>query len=96
MLSEFEECKGKVIALRHSKSFVDSVISGQECGVLLDRTNFYAEQGGQIYDEGFMVKIGDEVRMHYGILVLSFVELWNCHINCQNYDFNAAYSRFWK
>ncbi|PSN35457.1 Alanine--tRNA ligase [Blattella germanica] len=57
---EFKPCKGKVVALRHSKMFVDSVTSGQECGVVLDKTSFYAEQGGQIYDEGFMVKVGDE------------------------------------
>ncbi|XP_069688012.1 alanine--tRNA ligase, cytoplasmic [Periplaneta americana] len=57
---EFEPCTAKVIALRHSKKFVDYVNSGQECGVLLDKTCFYAEQGGQIYDEGFLVKIGDE------------------------------------
>jgi alanyl-tRNA synthetase len=42
---------------------VDHVTSGQECGVLLDKTSFYAEQGGQIYDEGFLVKVGDEVRI---------------------------------
>ena len=36
------------------------VESGQECGVLLDQTCFYAEQGGQIYDEGFLVKSDDD------------------------------------
>jgi len=41
--------------------FVNEVSSGQECGLLLDKTNFYAEQGGQTYDEGFLVKQGDEV-----------------------------------
>lgn len=62
LLPEFPSCIAKVIALRHSKQFVQEVTSGQECGVLLDKTVFYAEQGGQIYDEGFMVKVGDEVR----------------------------------
>lgn len=56
----FEPTTGKVIALRYNKTFVQEVTSGQECGVLLDRTSFYAEQGGQIYDEGFLVKEGDE------------------------------------
>lgn len=59
--SAFEATKGKVIALRCNKQFVEEVTTGQECGVLLDRTCFYAEQGGQIYDEGFMVKDGEEV-----------------------------------
>uniref|UniRef100_A0A1B6JZB8 Alanine--tRNA ligase n=1 Tax=Homalodisca liturata TaxID=320908 RepID=A0A1B6JZB8_9HEMI len=57
---DFEGCTAKVIALRYNKAFVDSCSSGQECGVLLDRTNFYAEQGGQIYDEGYMVKENDQ------------------------------------
>ena len=31
---------------RHNKEFVSSVSSGQECGLLLDKTAFYAEQVG--------------------------------------------------
>lgn len=57
---KFESCSSQVLALRFNKSFVDKVQSGQECGVLLDKTCFYAEQGGQIYDEGFLVKSDDE------------------------------------
>ena len=56
----FEGCKSKVVALRRNKQFVNTVESGQECGVLLDKTCFYAEQGGQIYDEGFLEKIDDD------------------------------------
>lgn len=51
-----------MLALRRNKEFVEEVSSGQECGVLLDRTSFYAEQGGQIYDTGFIVKENDPVR----------------------------------
>ena len=50
------------MGLRYNKEFVDEIHEGQLAGVLLDQTCFYAEQGGQIYDEGFMVKIGDEVQ----------------------------------
>ncbi|KAG7205581.1 hypothetical protein KM043_007552 [Ampulex compressa] len=57
---EFTPCTGKIIALRRAKTFVDEVSSGEEVGILLDQTNFYAEQGGQIYDEGFLVKVDDE------------------------------------
>ena len=51
-----------MLALHHNKQFVDEIKSGEHAGVLLDTTCFYAEQGGQIYDEGFITKIGDEVR----------------------------------
>lgn len=51
-----------MIAIRYQKAFHNEVTSGAECGILLDRTNFYAESGGQTYDEGFINKIGDEVK----------------------------------
>lgn len=56
----FTACTGTIVALRREKQFVNEVTSGQNCGIILDRTNFYAEQGGQIYDEGYMVKIDDD------------------------------------
>ncbi|KAG0728257.1 Alanine--tRNA ligase, cytoplasmic [Chionoecetes opilio] len=55
----FEPCKGRVVAIRCEGKFIDAAVSGQRCGVLLDRTNFYAESGGQEHDEGFMTKIDD-------------------------------------
>ncbi|XP_043227639.1 alanine--tRNA ligase, cytoplasmic-like [Amphibalanus amphitrite] len=57
---EFGTCQGRVVALRCDKQFVQEVPSGRECGILLDRTSMYAEQGGQIWDEGYMTKEGDE------------------------------------
>merc|ERR1719500_2108085 len=60
---KFASSTGKIVAIRYNKQFVDSVASGQECGLLLDKTAFYAEQGGQIYDEGFIVKGENEMRV---------------------------------
>ncbi|KAM3959019.1 alanine--tRNA ligase, cytoplasmic [Aphomia sociella] len=57
---KFESCTSTIVALRRDKQFVNEVTSGQECGLILDRTNFYAEQGGQIFDEGYMVKVNDD------------------------------------
>merc|ERR1719445_646438 len=60
---KFESCSSKILAIRYNKGFVQEVTSGQECGFLLDKTCFYAEQGGQIYDEGFLVKGDNEVKV---------------------------------
>jgi len=60
---KFDSCTSKVLAIRYNKGFVQEVKSGQECGFLLDKTCFYAEQGGQIYDEGFLVKGDNEVKV---------------------------------
>ena len=57
----FETVIGTVKAIMFEKEFVIEVTSGSHCGLVLDRTCFYAEQGGQIYDQGFMVKEGDDV-----------------------------------
>ncbi|XP_047107863.1 alanine--tRNA ligase, cytoplasmic [Schistocerca piceifrons] len=57
---EFGPCIGEVVAIYYMKEFVNEVTSGQECGIILDKTSFYAQQGGQIYDEGYMVKVTDE------------------------------------
>lgn len=59
----FEPVVGTVKAIIFEKEFVNEVTSGSHCGVLLDKTCFYAEQGGQIYDQGFMTKEDDEVSV---------------------------------
>ncbi|ESO00968.1 hypothetical protein HELRODRAFT_100946 [Helobdella robusta] len=56
----FQSCQSKIMAIRKGKKFVNEVTPGEECGILLDRTNYYAEQGGQIYDEGYIVRCDDE------------------------------------
>lgn len=59
LCAAFESTVATVMALRREKRFVQEVSTGQECGVVLDKTCFYAEQGGQIYDEGYLVKVDD-------------------------------------
>lgn len=58
---KFDGCTGTILAIVNSeKKFVDKVQSGEHCGVVFDQTNFYAESGGQIYDQGVLTKVGDE------------------------------------
>uniref|UniRef100_A0A4W6DLG2 alanine--tRNA ligase n=1 Tax=Lates calcarifer TaxID=8187 RepID=A0A4W6DLG2_LATCA len=56
---EFQQASATVLALRRDRAFCDEVTTGQECGVLLDQTSFYAEQGGQTFDEGYMLREDD-------------------------------------
>jgi len=60
-------CNGKILRIRVGSEFVDKIESGQEGALLLDRTCFYAEQGGQIYDTGLFTKIGDEVKIFFNL-----------------------------
>merc|ERR1712013_560406 len=56
----FTPCVATVVGLRMNKEFVDEVPGGNRCGVLLDKSSFYAEQGGQMYDTGFLTKEDDQ------------------------------------
>ncbi|KAK7127006.1 hypothetical protein R3I94_018248 [Phoxinus phoxinus] len=54
----FEPYRASVLALYCEGSLVSEVREGQRCGVILDRTSFYAEQGGQAHDQGYFTKDG--------------------------------------
>ncbi|XP_061532237.1 alanine--tRNA ligase, cytoplasmic [Phycodurus eques] len=66
---EFPQTSGTVLALRRDRAFCDQVTTGQKCGVLLDQTSFYAEQGGQTFDEGYLLREDDntEDRMEFSV-----------------------------
>ncbi|XP_061843943.1 alanine--tRNA ligase, mitochondrial [Nerophis lumbriciformis] len=52
----FPACRASVVALFDGQRLVSHVEEGQRCGVILDRTSFYAEQGGQAADRGYLVR----------------------------------------
>ncbi len=54
-------CPAQVIAIASGESLVDEAFAGQEIGLLLDQTVFYAEGGGQVADIGEMT--GDGVKL---------------------------------
>ncbi|TKS73754.1 Alanine--tRNA ligase, cytoplasmic [Collichthys lucidus] len=66
---EFQQVTATVLALRRDRAFCDEVTTGQECGVVLDQTSFYAEQGGQTFDEGYMLREDEstEDRMEFTV-----------------------------
>jgi alanyl-tRNA synthetase len=57
-----DNIKSTIKAIYHNKKFLKStneVPEGEQFGVLLDKTNFYAEQGGQEYDTGKLLVDGE-------------------------------------
>uniref|UniRef100_A0A670Y6A6 Alanine--tRNA ligase n=1 Tax=Pseudonaja textilis TaxID=8673 RepID=A0A670Y6A6_PSETE len=55
LFAVFKPCQATVLALYRDQTLQEEVSGKQHCGVLLDRTCFYAEQGGQASDQGYMM-----------------------------------------
>jgi len=52
---DFEEGKSKVIAIIKDGKLVDVAKEGDNCEIVLQKTPFYAEKGGQIGDRGVII-----------------------------------------
>ncbi|KAF6734215.1 Alanine--tRNA ligase, mitochondrial [Oryzias melastigma] len=50
----FPACSATILALSDGRTLVQEVSEGRRCAVILDRTCFYAEQGGQSHDLGYL------------------------------------------
>jgi alanyl-tRNA synthetase len=77
---------GKVIALFKAGAAVDSLADGEEGVIVLDRTPFYAESGGQVGDSGYLSAAGArfDVRdttkvggafLHHGVVAQGDIKL---------------------
>ncbi|KAM4693571.1 alanine--tRNA ligase, mitochondrial [Discoglossus pictus] len=56
----FNPCQATVVMLYKDQALQSEIGKGQRCGVILDQTCYYAEQGGQSHDQGYFVREGQQ------------------------------------
>ena len=78
--TELGHTSSTIKAIYHAKSFIQStenVPAGQTIGLILDRTNFYAESGGQEADTG---RIGIDGEADFEVLDVQVFNGYVLHI----------------
>ncbi|MES2219065.1 MAG: alanine--tRNA ligase [Pseudomonadota bacterium] len=77
---------GKIIALYHDGKAVDVIKAGETASVILDRTPFYAESGGQIGDQGklftnnLLFRVSDTIKQGQSHVHIGTLETGNLKI----------------
>ncbi|MBA3660356.1 MAG: alanine--tRNA ligase [Gammaproteobacteria bacterium] len=60
LLNDNQPSAGKIIAIYQDGNFVETLSKGEKASIILDRTPFYAESGGQVGDQGTLT-VSDQV-----------------------------------
>jgi len=71
-------CQAKIIQLIQDKKNIESVFQGQQAWLILDRTPFYGESGGQVGDTGVIKNLKNELVAE--VLDTKRIEETNVHI----------------
>lgn len=77
---------GKVIAIYQDGKSVDALETGENGSIILDRTPFYAESGGQVGDQGFLrsnksiFEVSDTVKQGKAHVHLGTLKSGNIHV----------------
>jgi alanyl-tRNA synthetase len=87
LLLEQTSESGKILALYRDGKFVDTLNAGEKGSIVLDRTPFYAEAGGQVGDHGLLrisnttyFKVLDTIKQGHTHLHLGKLEKGSLHI----------------